>query len=84
MERGFQYDQYSQSQRRIFRIGSNQPAITYIPLYKNSLDYFVDKNLSSKGMLVKGLVSKGFISQEDWKKIYNMNESTVLDFEGEI
>ena len=81
MERGFQYDQYSQSQRRIFRIGSNQPAITYIPLYKNSLDYFVDKNLSSKGMLVKGLVSKGFISQADWKKIYNMNEDTVLDFE---
>lgn len=83
MERGFQYDQYSQSQRRIFRIGSNQPAITYIPLYKNSLDYFVDKNLSSKGMLVKGLVSKGFISQADWKKIYNMNEDTVLDFEEE-
>ena len=81
MERGFQYDQYSQSQRRIFRIGSNQPAITYIPLYKNSLDYFVDKNLSSKGVLVKGLVSKGFISQADWKKIYNMNEDTVLDFE---
>ena len=81
MERGFQYDQYSQSQRRIFRIGSNQPAITYIPLYKNSLDYFVDKNLSSKGMLVKGLVSKGFISQADWKKIYNMSEDTVLDFE---
>ena len=81
MERGFQYDQYSQSQRRIFRIGSNQPAVTYIPLYKNSLDYFVDKNLSSKGMLVKGLVSKGFISQADWKKIYNMNEDTVLDFE---
>ena len=81
MERGFQYDQYSQSQRRIFRIGSNQPAITYIPLYRNSLDYFVDKNLSSKGMLVKGLVSKGFISQADWKKIYNMNEDTVLDFE---
>ncbi len=81
MERGFQYDQYSQSQRRIFRIGSSQPAITYIPLYKNSLDYFVDKNLSSKGMLVKGLVSKGFISQADWKKIYNMNEDTVLDFE---
>ena len=83
MERGFQYDQYSQSQRRIFRIGSNQPAITYIPLYKNSLDYFVDKNLSSKGLLVKGLVSKSFISQEDWKKIYNANEDTVLDF-GEI
>ena len=81
MERGFQYDQYSQSQRRIFRIGSNQPAVTYIPLYRNSLDYFVDKNLSSKGMLVKGLVSKGFISQADWKKIYNMNEDTVLDFE---
>ena len=81
MARGFQYDQYSQSQRRIFRIGSNQPAVTYIPLYKNSLDYFVDKSLSSKGMLVKGLVSKGFISQADWKKIYNMNEDTVLDFE---
>ena len=83
MERGFQYDQYSQSQRRIFRIGSEKPAITYIPLYRNSLDYFVDKNLSSKGLLVKGLVSKEFISQEDWKKIYNMNEDTVLSF-GEV
>ena len=78
MERGFQFDQYSQSQRRIFRIGSEQPAITYIPIYKRSLDYLVDKNLSSKGLLVKGLVSREFISQEEWRKIYNMNEDTTL------
>ena len=82
MERGFQFDQYSQSQRRIFRIGSEQPAITYIPIYKRSLDYLVDKNLSSKGLLVKGLVSKEFISQEEWKKIYNMNEDTTLNIGG--
>ena len=78
MERGFQFDQYSQSQRRIFRIGSEQPAITYIPIYKRSLDYLVDKNLSSKGLLVKGLVSREFISQEEWRKIYNMSEDTTL------
>lgn len=78
MERGFQFDQYSQSQRRIFRIGSEQPAITYIPIYKRSLDYLVDKNLSSKGLLVKGLVSREFISQEEWRTIYNMNEDTTL------
>lgn len=82
MERGFQFDQYSQSQRRIFRIGSNQAAITYIPIYKNSLDYLVDKNLSSKGLLVKGLVSKEFLTQEEWRKIYNMNENTTLDVGG--
>lgn len=76
VERGFSYEPYVQSTRRIYRIGQDKPVITYILIYDNSLDNLVDTNLTSKGMLIEGLVKKDFLTQEEWVKIFN---SSSLD-----
>lgn len=75
VERGFNYSQYEQSTRRIYRIGQDHPVISYILIYENCLDVLVDKNLSSKGKLIEGLLSKNFISQDEWQQIFNCKSS---------
>ena len=75
IERGFNYSNYEQSTRRIYRIGQDKPVISYILIYENTLDVLTDKNLSSKGMLVDGLLSKNFLTQEQWSEIFNLNSS---------
>jgi len=74
VERIFGYAPYEQSTKRIYRIGQNKPVTTYIPLYNSSLDILLDRNLDSKDMLVKGLMSKDFLTQEEWAKIFNLSE----------
>jgi len=74
MERVFSYAPYEQSTKRIYRLGQHRSVTTYIPLYNNSLDILLDKNLDSKDKLVKGLLSKDFLTQEEWKVIFNMDE----------
>ena len=74
-ERAFNYTEYSQSQNRNYRIGQDKDVKSYILIYNNSLDVLLNKNLESKGTLVNGLCSKDFLSQEDWKKIFNCKES---------
>ena len=71
VERGFTFATFEQSTRRIYRIGQDKPVTTYFLIYDNSLDNAVDENLSSKGKLVSGLVSKNFLSQEEWSTIFN-------------
>lgn len=75
VERVFSYALYEQSTKRIYRIGQNKPVTTYIPLYNGSLDILLDKNLDSKDILVKGLMSKDFLSQDEWSKIFNLSEN---------
>jgi len=78
MERIFGYSPYEQSTKRIYRIGQNKPVTTYIPIYNNSLDILLDRNLDSKDTLVKGLMSKDFLSQDEWNKIFNFAEDSEL------
>lgn len=76
----FNYTEFAQSERRCYRIGQTQPVTTYILLYDKSLNVLQWKNLQDKGTLTKGLVSKEFLSQEQWQQIYNCSEDT--DFSG--
>ncbi len=75
VERGFSFSQYEQSTQRTYRIGQDKDVTSYILIYDKSLDVLVDKNLTSKGMLVEGLCSKNFITQDEWIKIFNCSEN---------
>lgn len=79
VERGFNYSNYEQSTRRIYRIGQDRDVTSYILLYDSSLDILVDNNLKSKGKLVEGLVSKKFLTQEDWITIFNCKSTDELE-----
>lgn len=82
VERLWAYAPYEQSTKRIYRIGQTQPVTTYILIYDDSLDVMLDKNLQSKGTLVSRLLSKGFISQYEWKQIFSYNhDADDLEFE---
>jgi|LSQX01.2.fsa_nt_gb superfamily II DNA or RNA helicase len=74
----FAYVPYEQSSKRIYRHGQNKTVTTYTLLYNRSLDYLRKKNLDSKGMLVKGLLKKDFLSQEEWAQIFNADEGFSL------
>ena len=76
VERIFDYAPYEQSTKRIYRIGQKLPVTTYILLYENSLDILQDKNLTSKGKLVSSLMSKDFLTHEEWVNIFNCKEET--------
>lgn len=52
---------------------------TYYLIYTNSIDVLLDKNLESKGLLVEGLQAKGFLSKENWKKIFNAEPNMDFD-----
>lgn len=79
-ERGYNYTDYFQSTARIYRISQTKDVISYILIYDNSLDQLVDKNLSSKGLLVANLAKKDFLTQDQWRMIFNASESDSLDF----
>ena len=74
VERIFDFAPYEQSTKRIYRIGQIRSVTTYILLYEDSLDILQDKNLSTKGKLVSSLVSKDFLTREEWVKIFNCKE----------
>lgn len=74
--RPFNYTEVAQSQCRIYRLGQTREVESYILLYNRSIDILLDKNLASKGMLVTGLASKDYLSQDEWVKIFNCEESS--------
>ena len=80
VERGFTYTQYEQSTRRIYRAGQDKDVKSYILIYDESLDVMLDKNLSSKGLLVEGLMKKDFLTGKQWITLFNAKESDNLDF----
>ena len=75
VERIFAYSAYEQSTMRIHRIGQENTVITYIPIFDYSLDVLLDENLRTKESLVKGLLAKEFITQQEWVSIFNKNLS---------
>jgi SNF2 family DNA or RNA helicase len=70
-ERVYDYIKYSQSLKRIHRIGQDKHVRTYIPIFENSLDVYLDKLLKNKDTLNKKLLSKEFLTTEDIKEIFN-------------
>lgn len=79
VERSFDFTTYDQSTARAYRIGQTKDFHSYLLMYDRSLDVLLDKALQNKGTLVEGLVSKGFLSQDQWKKIFNCTEKDVID-----
>lgn len=79
VERPYSYASYEQSTRRIWRNGQKERVETYYLIYTNSIDVLLDKNLESKGLLVEGLQAKGFLSKENWKKIFNAEPNMDFD-----
>lgn len=79
VERTFDYTTYSQSTARAYRIGQTKDVSSYILMYDKSLDILLDKALKNKGVLVEGLVKKEFLTQEQWKQIFNCTETTNVD-----
>ena len=71
LERNYDYTSYSQSKKRIHRIGQDQNVRTYYAVYKDTIDIFLDANLKNKGTLVEGLVSKKFLTKAEWSRIFN-------------
>ena len=80
VERTYNFATYEQSTFRIYRLGQTQNVESYILIYNQSLDVLQDKNLSSKGLLVSGLVSKDFLTQEQWQTIFNATENDNFNF----
>lgn len=78
-ERGFNYTQYEQSTRRIFRAGQTRNVDSYVLIYDRSIDTLLDKNLKSKGSLVDGLVSKKFLTADEWRNIFNCSPNDNIE-----
>ena len=47
---------------------------TYTFCYKNSIDYIQAENLRTKGNLLNSLMNKDYISQDNWKRIFNATQ----------
>lgn len=80
VERSYNFSTYEQSTFRIYRAGQTQRVTSYILIYNKSLDVFLDKNLSSKGMLVDGLCNKDFLTQDQWATIFNATENDNINY----
>ena len=74
-ERIYNYNEYSQSMKRISRIGQDQRTITYILIFDNTIDVALDVNLSNKDVLNKKILAKEFLTKDEWKKIFNLTET---------
>ena len=79
-ERVYNYSQFTQSVARISRNGQDQETRTYILIFDNSIDVVLDINLSNKDTLNNKLLSKEFLTQNEWKKIFNCTETTDWGF----
>ena len=71
LENTYNYTIYSQSRGRIHRPGQKTMSNTYFILYDNSIDNMQLENLKQKGELLNSLMNKAYISQTEWRDIFN-------------
>lgn len=79
VERSFDFTTYDQSTARAYRIGQTKDFHSYLLMYDKSLDVLLDKSLKNKGTLIQGLVSKGFLTKEQWKMIFNCTDNDHVE-----
>ncbi len=79
VERVYNYSQFTQSVGRISRIGQDQETQTYIPIADNTIDCALDVNLSTKDLLNTKLLSKEFLTLDEWKRIFNYSEEASFE-----
>jgi SNF2 family DNA or RNA helicase len=70
-EKTFNYTDYYQSKGRIFRNGQTEETRSYSIVYNNSLDSFINANLTGKGRLIDSLFENQTISQQKLIEIFN-------------
>ena len=75
-ERVYNFAQYWQSMARIHRIGKTRPSLTYILIFDETIDVALDINLTNKDLLNSTILSKEFLSLDEWKKIFNASNGT--------
>ena len=80
VERTFDYIQFAQSIKRIYRVGQTRPVNTYVLLYDYSLDTYMDKNLDTKGLLNERLLSREVLSTSEWKTIFKATDEDEYDY----
>jgi len=69
-ERGFSFINYDQSTRRNVRIGQDRQTDIYNPVFEESLDVYFMRQLQNKNTLANKLLSKEFLSTEEWIKVF--------------
>ena len=81
-ERVYNFAQYWQSMARIHRIGQTKTTVTYVLIFDESIDISLDINLETKDALNSKILSKEFLSLQEWKKVFNAKDSGdfSLDF----
>jgi len=73
-ERVYNFSQYWQSIARIHRIGKSKSSLTYILIYNETIDIALDINLQNKDILNSKILSKEFLTLDEWKKIFNASD----------
>jgi len=79
VERVYSYSQYIQSTGRISRIGQDQETWTYIPIAESTIDCALDVNLETKDLLNTKLLSKEFLTKNEWKRIFEYTEADAIE-----
>jgi len=74
-ERVYNFAQYWQSMKRIHRIGQTKTVLSYVLIFDESIDVALDINLSNKDIINSKILSKEFMSIEEWKKVFNASDS---------
>ena len=60
------------------RIGQTHITRSYSALYNRSIDYIQTQNLIDKGHTINTLLSKDFLDNSLWKRIFNADESLII------
>jgi len=76
-QRSFNFIEYEQSQKRIYRYGQNKDVNTYVLLFDGSLDIYKDETLGNKNTIHTKLLDKDFLSKEEWNSIFKMSNGMI-------
>jgi len=71
-QRSFNFIEYAQSQKRIYRYGQEKDVTTYVLIFDNTLDVYKDEALDNKDTINSKLLDKDFLSKEEWNSIFKM------------
>lgn len=68
--RDYSYLSWSQSQKRLHRIGQDQRVVIHPLIFEDSLDVRLDNSLEKKQDLDRHILSKDSLSMEEWRFVF--------------
>jgi SNF2 family DNA or RNA helicase len=74
-ERPWDYITYEQARGRIYRVGQTEEVRYYNFCYNNSIDNLQLEALRTKGQVLDNLIKKNTLSPEEWRLVFNYNET---------